>query len=79
LKNIVNNILGISERAKGEVDLNGNVTIKEIISYDFVSNLGFSSASFYILEELQRLRNRQKLLDSRKKKINRLNNLNNEK
>lgn len=81
MKNIFNNIFGISQRHKGKVDDDGIVTIQEIISYDLVASPSFSNARIdfsdtlalqqQIIKELER----QELLEKRKKKLNKLNNL----
>lgn len=72
------NKIGISKRCIGTVE-DGVVKVKKLLSYDLVNSPSFGSASFSdiieiqnkILKELQR----QKLLESRREKINRLNNL----
>lgn len=79
MKNILNNIFGISKRCKGTVDKNGYVKVDEILSYDIVSDPPFDSASFSDINEIQnkilKELERQQLLKSRREKINRLNNL----
>lgn len=74
MKNILNNIFGISKRCKGTVDKNGYVKVDEILSYDIVAAPGFSGATFDYKKILKEL-NRQELLKQRREKINRLNNL----
>jgi hypothetical protein len=67
LKNILNSLFGISQRSKAEINEKGEVTVTEILSYDFVAQPGFSG--------FQEEAKRQQLLKERKEKINRLNNL----
>lgn len=81
MKNIFNNIFGISQRHKGKVDDDGTVTIQEIISYDLVASPSFSNAridfssTIALQEQLIRELERQELLETRKEKIKKLNNL----
>lgn len=78
MKNVLNNIFGISQRSKGKIEDDGTVTIQEILSYDLVANPSFSDANFSDIEEQKRLLDllkRQELLKNRKEKINKLNNL----
>lgn len=65
------NKIGFSQRCTGTVDKNGYVKINKILSYDIVGVPGFSGATFDFLKELKR----KELLNSRREKINRLNNL----
>lgn len=82
MKNIFNNIFGISQRSNGKLEDDGTVTIEEIISYDLVANPGLSnadldwaaSATEHMIRNIERLK-RQELLKNRKDKINKLNNL----
>jgi hypothetical protein len=77
----LNNIFGISKRSKGHIEDDGKVIIDKIESYDVVGNPGFSNAIIdfsdtialqkQIIKELER----QELLEKRKEKIKKLNNL----
>lgn len=81
MKNILNNIFGISKRSKGHIEDDGKVIIDKIESYDIVGEPGFSNARIdfsdtialqkQIIKELER----QELLEKRKEKIKKLNNL----
>lgn len=68
MRGILNKIFGISQRCKGEVNKNGEVTITKILSYDLVGEPGFSDA---ILKDNER----EELLKKRKEKLDKLNNL----
>ena len=68
------NNLGISARYMGSVDsATGTVTVTKLYSYDLVAMPGFSGATFADLYD--REVERQKLLASRREKIERLNKL----
>lgn len=81
MKNLLNKIFGISQRAIGNVDDKGNVGITEIISYDIVANPHFSNARIDFSEinelnkQIQTEIKRQELLKTRKEKIQKLNNI----
>ena len=81
MKNLLNKIFGISQRAIGNVDDKGNVCITEIISYDIVANSPFSNARIDCSEinelnkQIQTEIKRQELLKTRKEKIQKLNNI----
>jgi len=51
---ISNNKTILSARYRGEINKDGTVTIKELLSYDFVSNSGFSSATMTNIGDLER-------------------------
>ena len=72
-KNILNN-LGVSQRSIGKVEDDGTVTITKILSYDLVSNPGFSKCEFLTEIDFSEIK-RQRLLNDRKEKINKLNNI----
>jgi len=80
LKNLFNKIFGISQRCAGSVEVDGRVTVTEIISYDIVSDPPFSNAKFSEINELhwriQKELARQELLKTRKEKLDRLNEIN---
>lgn len=81
MKNILNKIFGISQRSQGHINEDNEVVIDKIESYDVVGNPGFSNAIIdfsdiialqkQIIKELER----QELLEKRKEKIKKLNNL----
>ena len=81
MKNILNKIFGISQRSQGHINEDNEVVIDKIESYDVVGNPGFSNAIIdfsdtialqkQIIKELER----QELLENRKEKIKKLNNL----
>ena len=80
MKNLFNNIFGISKRCEGKVESDGNVTITKIISYDVVADPGFDYADMsqrwkYEEEKVRREMERQALLKSRREKIEKLNSL----
>lgn len=81
MKNVLNKIFGVSQRAIGKVDEEGIVTITNILSYDVVVDPGFSNAridfsdTFELLEKIKRELARQKLLSNRREKIQKLNSL----
>jgi hypothetical protein len=77
----LNNIFGISKRSKGHIEDDGKVIIDKIESYDIVGEPGFSNARIYFSDTIELLRRlqeelkRKELLDNRKEKIKKLNNL----
>jgi len=73
LKNLLNKIFGVSQRATGKVESDGTVTITNIISYDIVGDPPFSNAKFDISDI--REMDRQELLKSRREKIKKLDSL----
>ena len=80
MKNIFSNI-GVSWRSKGEINEKGEIIIKELLSYDLIANPAFSNAKIDfsdLVDEHKRIQEelkRQQLLEDRKEKINKLNNL----
>ena len=80
MRNLLNNIFGISQRGKGTVDEKGKLTITDIISYDLVSNPSFPidfSDTSKLLDKINREIKRQQLLQDRKAKLNKLKNIQN--
>lgn len=74
MKNILNNLFGISLRSKAEINEKGEVTVTELLSYDLVAQPGFDTFDLMTDQEFKELK-RQQLLKERKDKINKLNNL----
>lgn len=81
MKNIFNNIFGISQRSKGYISDDDKIVIDKIESFDIVGNPGFTNAIIDFSSTLEQLRRfeemlkREELLKNRKEKINKLNNL----
>lgn len=81
MKNILNKIFDISQRSTGHINEDNEVVIDKIESYDIVGNPGFSNAridfsdTIELLRRLQEELKREELLENRKEKIKKLNNL----
>ena len=79
MKNIFNKIFNISQQSKGIIDDDDRVIIDELISYDLVINPGFENSKFDIIDaqskSIYEFYKRKQLLEKRKEKIKKLNNL----
>jgi putative intracellular protease/amidase len=73
--NLINKVFNVSQRCAGTVDENGFVIIQKINSYDLVGVPGFTGATMQDLSKLIKEEERQKLLKSRREKIDKLNNI----
>lgn len=67
------NNFAISSRCKGEILENETVVVTKLLSYDIVSNPGFSNYTLTNLDELNRQIRIKELKQARIDKLNKLN------